>query len=296
MRQDGDGDMLQRLSEYDISNQYKAKVIETERITPADSDVEVRHMVLEVADNSFKFTEGQNIGLLAPGSKDLGNKHHFRLYSIASSSDGEGGNRRRFALTVRRCFYIDDFSGEKVKGVASNYLCDLKPGDEITFAGPYGGAFALPEDPNLNLLMIGMGTGIAPFRAFMKHIYREKGSWKGKVRLFFGAKRGIELLYMNDIKDDFTNYYDEETFQAFQALSPRPALDAPVALDRALEENGAEIWSMIQDPLTNVYVAGLQTAEDRLEEAMAKIAGSAEIWRRTKQDLKSKNRWFELIY
>lgn len=288
--------MHHRLSEYDTSRQYKAKVVESQRITPEKDDVEVRHIVLEVDDPEFQYVEGQNIGVLAPGPAEYGGKPHFRLYSIASSSEGEGGARRRFAIAVRRCFYIDEFSGEERPGVASNYLCDRSPGDVVTITGPYGGAFALPNEVNVNLLMIGMGTGIAPFRAFAKRIFKEKGAWKGKVRLFYGAKRGLELLYMNDVKNDFVNYYDQDTFKAFEALSPRPALDAPVALARTIEENGAEVWAMIQDPMTNVYVAGLEGARENLDKAMAKVAGSEEIWRRTKANLVTQGRWFELIY
>jgi ferredoxin--NADP+ reductase len=288
--------MQQRLSDYDTSTTYTAKVVESEPITPPEAEAEVRHIVLQVQDPGFDFKEGQNIGVLAPGSSEFGADRHFRLYSIASSRQGEDGSPDQFAIAVRRCFYIDDFSGEKMPGIASNYLCDRKPGDEIEISGPYGLAFELPEDPNLNLLMIGMGTGIAPFRAFIKRIYSEKGQWKGKVRLFFGAKRGTDLIYMNDMKNDFANYYDEGTFKAFEAMSPRPALDAPVALDRTLEENEKEVWEMVQDPLTNVYVAGTEDVQERLDKAMSKMAGSEEVWRRTKEDLKSKGRWFELIY
>lgn len=284
------------VSEYDTSNPWEAKVVSTERITSEDAEVEVRHILLEVQGSGFEFTEGQSIAVLAPGDPELGNKHHIRLYSIASPSGGEDGNPKHFAITVRRCFYIDEFSGEQIAGRGSNYLCDLPVDATVQFIGPFGGAFAPPQDENINLLMIGMGTGIAPFRAFVKRIYKDHGSWQGKVRLFFGAKRGIELIYMNDVKDDFSNYYDEDTFQAFKAISPRPAMEAPIELDKALEENGKEIWELVQNPLTNVYVAGLRSAEDKLDEAMAKIAGSEEVWRRTKQDMVSKGRWFELIY
>ena len=288
--------MHHRLSEYDISNPQEATVLESERITPEDSDVEVRHILLEVDAAGFDYVEGQSIGILAPASGDFGTKDHLRLYSIASSREGEGGSRKQLAIAVRRCFYLDDFSGEQVKGVASNYLCDRRPGDKVRITGPYGGAFALPDDENINILMIGMGTGIAPFRAFIKRIYKENGAWKGTVRLFYGAKRGLELLYMNDLKNDFSNYYDEETFKAFEALSPRPALDAPVALDDAIEANGKEVWELIQNPLTNVYVAGMESVRETLAKAMGKIAGSDEVWRRVKEDLVSKGRWFELIY
>ena len=288
--------MHNRLSDYDVSTKYQAKVVESERITPEEAEAEVRHLVLEVADPSFDFVEGQNIGVLAPGRKDLGSEVQFRLYSIANARDDAPGGAKQLEIAVRRCFSMDEFSGEREPGLVSNYLCDRKPGDEITITGPYGGAFALPNDEHINLLMIGMGTGIAPFRAFLKSIYKQHRQWKGKIRLFYGAKRGIDMLYMNDLKNDFANYYDEETFKAIEALSPRPAFDEPVALDKAIEEHGKEVWAMIQDPLTNVYVAGLEPAREALDAAMANIVGSAEVWRRTKEDLKSKGRWFELIY
>ena len=63
-------------------------------------------------------------------------------------------------------------------------------GGAVTLVGPYHLAFTLPKQKDANLLMIGLGTGIAPFRAFVKHIYSELGGWKGKVRLFHGAMSG----------------------------------------------------------------------------------------------------------
>jgi ferredoxin--NADP+ reductase len=66
--------------------------------------------------------------------------------------------------------------------------------------------------------MLGTGTGVAPFRAFLRRIYEEQKGWKGKVRLYYGARSGADLLYMNDENKDLTQYYDEKTFKAIQAL------------------------------------------------------------------------------
>ena len=65
------------------------------------------------------------------------------------------------------------------------------------------------------MLMVGVGTGIAPFRAFVKHIYEERGGWKGQVRLFYGAKTGMELLYMNDVRKDLGAVLRPEVLQGF---------------------------------------------------------------------------------
>ena len=48
-------------------------------------------------------------------------------------------------IAVRRCSYLDSYSGEEYKGVASNYLCDLKPGDTLSITGPFGLVFEVPE-------------------------------------------------------------------------------------------------------------------------------------------------------
>ena len=160
--------------------------------------------------------------MLVPGPHEFGNREHMRLYSIASPRCGEHGRAARFSLCVRRCFYIDPVSGERYPGKASNYLCDLMPGDPVQWRGR-----TTPRSPcrttiRSNMLMVGVGTGIAPFRAFIRHIYEERRGWKGQVRLFFGANTGMELLYRNQYNRDLGLYYDYETFKAFETVSPRP--------------------------------------------------------------------------
>jgi ferredoxin--NADP+ reductase len=283
------------LKDYDTTRPMNATVVSSTRITPDDSDTEIRHIDLAVDDVEFGYQVGESVGVLVPGPHEFGQKEYLRLYSIAGGSRGDDF-KPLISLCVKRCFYIDDFNGQRYDGKASNYLCDLKAGDTVTLAGPYSFAFALPTDRDANLLMIGLGTGIAPFRAFVKHIYGELGGWRGQVRLYHGAMRGIELAYMNDQNADLKYYYDEETFKAFQAVSPRPHFDVPVDLAGAIAQNGEEVWAMLQDPKTYVYVAGLEQISKQLDEAMAKIAGSAEAYERQKATMIDEGRWAELIY
>ena len=105
--------------------------------------------------------------MLAPGQ--YGNKYHSRLYSIADYKQTADGDQ--FELCVRRCFNVDEVSGEEYDGVASNYPRNLKPGNVIEFSGPVGYPFVIPENINANLLMIGMGTGVASFRGLIRMIY-----------------------------------------------------------------------------------------------------------------------------
>ena len=287
---------IQRLEEYDTSTRFRARLVASQRITPARSEEEVRELLLEVERPDFTCEIGQSVGVVAPGAAEFGKKEHFRLYSIADLPEVGPGGRPRIKLAVRRCSYIDDYSGERYPGVASNYLCDLRPGAELDLAGPFGLAFPVPEEHDANLILIGSGTGIAPFRALVKHIYRDVRDWRGLVWLLYGAKSGLELLYMNEERDDFAQYYDEETFRAFKALSPRPNWSDPIAWDQAIEERGEELWDLLGREKTYVYVAGLEKSIAGLDSVLARLAGSKEKWQQRKAELAAGKRWVELVY
>jgi ferredoxin--NADP+ reductase len=287
------------IEEYDLSNRMSGTVMENTRITPVTSPEEVHDIVIKVDRDDINFHAGQSVGVLVPGPHPFGNPHYLRLYTIANEAVPPYRDKPLINLCVKRCFYVDEYSGERYKGIASNYLCDLQPGNPLTLTGPYGMPFEVPEDNSTNLLMIGLGTGIAPFRAFVKRIYDTRGGWYGKVRLFYGARSGLEMLYMNDEKNDFTQYYDKETFRAFEAISPRPYLDpdaSGAALDQTLEVHADEVWKMILDPDTHVYVAGLESIREVLDKAFVKMAGSKERWERRKAEMVAGKRWIELIY
>jgi sulfite reductase alpha subunit-like flavoprotein len=271
---------------------HTATLVRSERITPEGAD-EVRHLVFRHGDATAQCQAGQCVCVMAPGQS--GNKLHPRMYLVADpDTDRAGGTE--FAICVKRHSYIDDFNGERYPGVASNYLCDLKVGSSVEFVGPVGYPFAPPADRQAGILMIGMGTGIAPFRAMIRHIYENLGSWEGKVRLFYGAKTGLDMLYMNDANKDLSQYVYQPTFKAFQAISPRPVFDAPVELDKALAQNAAEVWEMVQAPGTHIYLAGADDMLHRVEDALAGMAGSVAAWQRVKGALRESGRWHEVLY
>lgn len=271
---------------------YAAVLTQSRRITPPASRDEVRHLVFQTGDLSFSGALGNCIRVMAPGQ--YGNPWHTRLYSIMDLE--RRGNATEFAICVRRCSFIDDFTGEEYQGVASNYLCDMRPDDVLQFAGPVGYPFVIPEDKTADILMLGMGTGIAPFRTLIRQIYEKIGGWQGRVRLFYGARSPLEMLYMNEENNDLANYFDQPTFKAFQAVSPRPALDAPVALDKTLEHNAAEVWEMIQRPNTRVFVAGGGNVLAMIDKAMVEMAGSSRNWVSVHAQLRYSSRWSEVLY
>ena len=103
-----------RLQDYDTKTRYQAKVLGSERITAVVSNEEVRDISIEVESQDFDAQVGQNVGVLAPGQTEIGQEHHFRLYSVADLPHVTMDSHQRFSICVRRCSYIDEFSGEAV--------------------------------------------------------------------------------------------------------------------------------------------------------------------------------------
>jgi len=285
---------MAQLSDYSTDKQYHATVKKTERLTPSDTD-EIREILLEVKEPGFKCEVDQSFGVLVDTNGEFGPRKHHRLYSVADLPAQKDG-RTQITMLVKRCSYVDDFNGEKYDGVASNFLCDRQKGDVINITGPFELPFKVPDDKYANLILIGMGTGIAPFRAFVKHIYTHEKDWKGKIRLFYGARSGLELLYLNEKDGDLTNYYDETTFKAFHALSPRPHWSDPISLDSAIEERAEEIVEMLGQANTYIYVAGYEKVKDNLDRAFSNILGSKEKWALRKAELVAGKKWAEIIY
>lgn len=285
---------MAHLADYDIRKQHFAVIKKTERLTPADSE-EIREIQLEVLDDQFNCEVDQSFGVLVNVRDDFGNSLHHRLYSVADLPEKTNG-KTNITMLVKRCNYIDEFSGELERGLASNYLCDRSVGDQINITGPYPLAFQLPKEKDANLILIGMGTGIAPFRAFIKHIHKKGNDFKGKILLFYGAKTGLDLLYLNEEKGDLTNYYDKETFEAISALSKNPLWEGEAHVHQAVSERAEEVLKLLKEPNTYVYVAGHHKVNDQLDESFEQIYGDARAWTAKKEELMEQKKWVELIY
>jgi benzoyl-CoA 2,3-dioxygenase component A len=172
------------------------------RVTEVGKDYDTHHIVLDFGTMPFPVLEGQSIGILPPGADANGRAHHARQYSIASPRNGERPGYNNLSLTVKRV--LEDHQGRPVRGVASNYLCDLKIGDAVQVIGPFGTSFLMPNHPRSNIVMICTGTGSAPMRAMTEWRRRLRASGKfegGKLMLFFGARTKEELPYFGPLQN-----------------------------------------------------------------------------------------------
>ncbi len=284
-----------RIQDYDTSNHYPATVVSSQRMTP-DSTDEVREIVLDIAAEDLEFKVGQSIGVMAPGDPQFGADTHMRLYSVSDRPVVGLDDSVRITLAVKRCFYVDDYSGEQYPGRASNYLCDLNAGESITVAGPYGLPFEVPTEPDALLMLVATSTGIAPFRAFVRHLFEDAPDFKGRVMLFYGGRRNVDLVYLNDARDDFERYRDGKAFHAFEALSTRPHWTDEIDWERSLAGTREALKQALEAPRTWVYVAGLEKDQAGLHDALADVVGGIESFKRRRAEMSAGGRWVELIY
>eukprot|EP00566_Odontella_aurita_P037782 CAMPEP_0113571838 /NCGR_PEP_ID=MMETSP0015_2-20120614/25773_1 /TAXON_ID=2838 /ORGANISM="Odontella" /LENGTH=333 /DNA_ID=CAMNT_0000474827 /DNA_START=106 /DNA_END=1103 /DNA_ORIENTATION=- /assembly_acc=CAM_ASM_000160 len=188
---------------------FTGKVVSTKRIVGPKATGETCHIVIDHK-GDFPYWEGQSWGVIPPGNREKdGKPHAVRLYSIASSRYGDDMTGNTGSLCVRRATYwcpelkADD---PAKKGICSNFLCDTKPGDEVQMTGPAGKVMLMPEeDPTTDYIMVATGTGIAPYRGFIRRLFVENTPaaevYKGQAWLFLGVANSDALLYDDEFQE-----------------------------------------------------------------------------------------------
>ena len=187
-----------------------------------------------------------------------------RLYSISSSPKVHIG---RVSLTVDAVRY--DIGKRTRLGVASTFLADrVKPGDKIRVYVQKAHAFGLPADPSVPIIMIGPGTGVAPFRAFLHERMATKAP--GRNWLFFGhQRRDCDFFY----EDEFTGMKAAGVLTRLSLAWSRDGDEKFYVQDR-MREVGRELWSWIADG-AHVYVCGdAQRMAKDVERALVDIVAA----------------------
>ena len=263
-----------------------AKVVGNVQVNEAGTDNETHHIVLDFGSMPFPVLEGQSIGVIPPGADAQGKAYHARQYSIASPRNGERAGYNNVSLTVKRV--VEDHQGKAVKGVASNFLCDLKIGDEVQVIGPFGSSFLMPNHPKSHIVMICTGTGSAPMRAMTEWRRRLRQSGKfegGKLLLFFGARTQQELPYFGPLQKLPKDFIDIHF-----AFSRTPGQPKRYVQD-AMRERSADLANLLKDSNTHFYVCGLKSMEEGVVMALRDIANDAGIgWEQIAPVLKREGR------
>jgi len=240
------------------------------RVTEVGREYDTHHIVLDFGAMPFPVLEGQSIGIIPPGVDARGKPHHARQYSVASPRNGERPGYNNLSLTVKRV--LEDYDGNAVKGVASNYMCDLERGDEVRIIGPFGSSFLMPNHPKSSIVMICTGTGSAPMRAMTEWRRRLRHSGKfegGKLLLFFGARTQQDLPYFGPLQKLPHDFIDINF--AFSRTPDQPKR----YVQDVMRERAADLARLIDDPDSYFYVCGLRAMEEGVVLALHDIAKQA---------------------
>jgi ferredoxin--NADP+ reductase len=283
---------------------FTGKVVSTKRIVGPKATGETCHIVID-HEGDFPYWEGQSWGVIPPGVREKdGKPHSVRLYSIASSRYGDDMTGKTGSLCVRRATYwcpelkADD---PAKKGICSNFLCDTKPGDEVQMTGPAGKVMLLPEeDPNTDYIMVATGTGIAPYRGFIRRLFVEKTpaaeAYKGQAWLFLGVANSDALLYDDEWQDVLKKYPDNFRLDYAISREQENKKGGKMYVQDKVEEYADEIFSKL-DRGAHIYFCGLKGMmpgiQDMLKDVAVKKGLDYEEWLK---GLKEKKQWHVEVY
>jgi len=193
-----------------------------------------------------------------------------RLYSISSSHNATPG---RVSLTVDHVRYI--IGARTRRGVASSWLAErLPPGSTIKAYVQKAHNFALPASTDTPVIMVGPGTGVAPFRAFLHD--RKQAAAKGGAWLFYGhQRRAADFFY----EDEMEAFLGDGTLSKLSLAWSRDGEKKTYVQDK-MREDAKEVWSWLERG-AHFYICGdakrmASDVEKALTEIVAKEGGQDE--------------------
>jgi sulfite reductase (NADPH) flavoprotein alpha-component len=186
---------------------------------------------------SVRFSPEEFVGLLS--------KLQPRLYSVASSLKAFPDQVHLIVDVVRY-----ESNGRVRKGVASSFLADRADDAPVPVFPSNAKHFHLPENPDTPIIMVGPGTGVAPFRAYLQE--RRVTGAKGKNWLFFGAQHvSCDFAY----EEDFDRFMKEGILTRLDCAWSRDQAQK-IYVQHKMAENAAEIWKWIDAEDAQFFVCG----------------------------------------
>ena len=182
------------------------------------------------------------------------------------------------------------------KGICSNYICDIKPGDEIKMVGPVGIMLLADEgDSEAEFIIVSAGTGAAPYCGFLRHLSikrtPENEFYVGKVWLFLGMANSDAQLYHDEFQ--LLREARPHQFRLEYALSREETNKAgeKMYIQDKMEEHADEIMEKLENG-AHIYFCGLKSMMPGIQDMFRRVADLKGIdhddWIR---NLKTKNQW-----
>jgi len=283
---------------------FTGKVVSTKRIVGPKATGETCHIIIDHG-GDFPYWEGQSWGVMPPGNREKdGKPHSVRLYSIASSRYGDDMTGKTGSLCVRRATYwCPELQAEDPakKGICSNFLCDTEPGAEIKMTGPAGKVMLMPEeDPTTDYIMVATGTGIAPYRGFIRRLFFEDTpaakAYKGEAWLFLGVANSDALLYDDEFQEAKKKFPDN--FRLDYALSREQTNKdgGKMYIQDKVEEYADEVFEKLENG-AHIYFCGLKGMMPGIQDMLKVVAEKKDIdYDAWIKGLKKTKQWHVEVY
>eukprot|EP00667_Euglena_gracilis_P013042 EG_transcript_13435 len=237
-------------------------VVESKRLLTGPKALgETYHIVLRT-NGAIPCREGQCYGVIPPGT-DVGpdgqpKAHYPRLYTIATSRYGDHCDGQTTSLCVKKIAWWDQQVGGLKKELCSHFLCDAEPGTEVTMIGPTANSMLLDPAPDAVHICVATGTGVAPYRAFWRRLFCERGPgevFRGRLWLFFGGANPDELLYADELADLQATYPDQvQLVTAFSEVEQTASGEKMFVQDK-LALHAEEVFRLLQSG-AHLYCSG----------------------------------------
>ena len=208
------------------------------------------------------------------------------------------------SLCVRRAVYWDAELGAEdpaKKGLCSNYLCDAKPGTEVQLTGPTGKVMLMPEaTPDADLIMVATGTGIAPYRGFLRRLFTEQtpanDAFTGLAWLVLGVPTSDGLLYDDEWQAMLQARPDN--FRLTYAISREQttAEGKKMYVQDRLAESGEELFDRL-DSGAHIFFCGLKGMMPGILGTLEEVAEHRGLcWEAKLEELKKNGQWHVEVY
>jgi ferredoxin--NADP+ reductase len=283
---------------------FVGKVVSSKRIVGPKATGETCHIVIDHK-GDFPYWEGQSWGVIPPGVREKdGKPHSVRLYSIASTRYGDDMSGNTGSLCVRRATYWDDemkADDPAKKGICSNFLCDTTAGTEVMMTGPAGKVMLMPEqDPNTDYIMVATGTGIAPYRGFVRRLFVEETpaakAYKGQAWLFLGVANSDALLYDDEWQDVKAKYPDNFRLDYALSREQNNQKGGKMYIQDKVEEYADEVFGKLENG-AHIYFCGLKGMMPGIQSMLKAVAEKKgldyDVWLK---GLKAKKQWHVEVY
>lgn len=251
----------------------RAKVLKNILLTPEpgkckrpkkEGTATIHRIILGVEHSEYPYLIGQSAGVIPPGNDpkkvEKGSpdtSYTVRLYSIASPSHSFGKTKDSLEFIIKRDNAYDEEGNILHKGVCSNYICDLKEGDEVILTGPAGKKFLLPRSEfSGDILFLATGTGVAPFFGMTEELLEHKHfPFHGKLTLIYGAPYSDEIVLREYFQDMQSKHSQFQFIEAISREQNNPFDGGKMYISHRVRELGDDLVTSIQNGC-KIYICG----------------------------------------